>query len=72
MTNIKLTLTPVQALVALRVKDNQIIEGVKYYLDAPQGCDDINAFFPCAVVGNHEWVPSGETTDEKSAWVQIY
>lgn len=72
MNTIKLTLTPIQALVALRVKDNQIIDGVKYYLDAPFMCDDIDGFFPCATIGDHQWVPSGETTDENSVWVQIY
>lgn len=66
------SLTPVQALNMLRKQNNQTIDGFKYYLEAPQGCDDINEFFPCVAQGDHQWVPSGETTDEHSEWVQIY
>lgn len=74
MTRKSPSLTPMQALEMLRKKDNQIIDGFRYYLDAPQGCDDISEFFPCVIKirGHYQWVPSGETTTDSSVWVQIW
>ena len=63
------TLTPAQALAALRVKTPQTIAGVYYYLDGPQNCPS-ELLFPVARIGENYFVPTGElgTDPKNSTW----
>ena len=65
------SMTPIQALAACRLKDNQLIDGLTYMLDGPMG-SPAEFLYPIASSDEGCWYPANDAESditEETTWV---